>query len=87
MDETACWLKMQSDTTVCSIGERSVPIKTTGHEKDHYTVILTARANDKKLKPYIVFKGKGTRLLKKLKDISGVIVRFNSNGWMNDSLT
>jgi len=87
MDETACWLEMPSDTTVSSIGERSVPIKTTGHEKDHYTVILTARANGKKLKPYIVFKGKGTRLLKKLKDIPGVIVRFSSNGWMNDSLT
>ena len=61
--------------------------KATGHEKDHHTVILTARAIGRKMKPYVVFKGKGTRLLKKLRDVPGVIVRFSPNGWMNDALT
>ena len=87
MDETACWMDMPSDTTVATTGSRSIPLKTTGHEKDHFTVILTAKANGTKLKPYIVFKGKGTRLIKALQQISGVIVRFSSNGWMNDTLT
>ena len=77
MDETACWLDMPSNTTVDA---RSVPLKTTGHEKDNFTVILSALANGKKLKPYIVFKGKGTRLLKELKKIRGVVVRFSVNG-------
>ena len=87
MDETACWMDMPSDTTVDTIGARSIPIKTTGHEKSHYTVILTAKADGTKLKPYIVFKGKGTRLMASLKTIPGVVVRFSKNGWMNDSLT
>ena len=87
MDETACWMDMPSDTTVDSTGARSVPIKTTGHEKDHFTVILTARADGVKLMPYVVFKGKGTRLIKALQNIGGIVVRFSSNGWMNDSLT
>ena len=68
-------------------GARSIPIKTTGHEKDHFTVILTARADGTKLKPYVVFKGKGTRLMKNLQNVPGVIVRFSKNGWMNDELT
>ncbi len=87
MDETACWMDMPSDTTIDFCGARSVSVKTTGHEKNHYTVVLTAKADGTKLKPFIVFKGKGTRLLKDLNTISGIIVRFSSNGWMNDSLT
>ena len=61
--------------------------KTTGHEKDHFRVILMGRADGKKMKPYIVFKGKGTRLIKELQKILDVVVSFSSNGWMNDSLT
>ena len=48
MDETACWFDMVWDTTVHSTGARSVPVKSTGHEKDHYTVVLTARADGTK---------------------------------------
>lgn len=87
MDETACWFDMMSDTTVAETGSRAVPIKTTGHEKDHFTVVLTARADGKKMKPFVVFKGKGTRLIKQLDKIPGVIVRFSTNGWLNDTLT
>ena len=87
MDETACWMDMPSDTTVAVTGARSVPLKTTGHEKNHFTVILTARADGLKMKPFIVFKGKGTRLIKELQKIPGVVIHFSSNGWMNDALT
>ena len=87
MDETACWFDMVSDTTVHSTGACSVPVKSTGHEEDHYTVVLTARADGTKLKPYVVFKGKGTRLIKHLKCINGIVVAFSDNGWMNNSLT
>ena len=87
MDETACWMDMPSDTTVALSGERSVPLKSTGHEKSHFTVVLTARANGTKMKPFVVYKGKGTRLMKELERIPGIIVRFSSNGWMNDVLT
>ena len=87
MDETACWMDMPGDTTIAPTGSRSVPLKTSGHEKDHFTVILTAKANGTKLKPYVVFKGKGTWLIKSLQLIPEIIVRFSSNGWMNDKLT
>lgn len=87
MDETACWMDMPSSTTIDHVGARSISLKTTGHDKDHYTVILTARADGTKLKPYIVFKGKGTRLMKQLQCIPGIIVRFSTNGWMNTELT
>jgi hypothetical protein len=87
MDETACWMDMPADTTVEFRGAQSVSVKTTGHEKNHFTVVLTAKADGTKLKPFIVFKGQGTRLIKDLSTIPGVVVRFSKNGWMNDSLT
>lgn len=86
MDETACWMDMLSDTTVALTGKRSVPLKSTGHEKNHFTVVLTARADGTKMKPFVVFKGKGTQLVKDLQQIPGIVVRLSSNGWMNDSL-
>ena len=62
--KTACWFEMPSDTIVSLLEERSVPVKTTGHEKDHYTVILTARASGKKMKPFVVFKERAHNSLK-----------------------
>ena len=77
---------MPGDTTVHHSGAHSISLKSTGHEKDHFTVVLSARADGTKLKPFVVFKGKGTRLIKELQKIPGVVVRFSANGWMNDSL-
>ena len=87
MDETALWMDIPSDTTVHFTGAWSVSLKTSGYEKDHYTVVLTAKADRSKLKPFIVFKGKGTRLIENLSSIPGLAVRFSANGWLNDSLT
>ena len=74
MDETAYWMDMPGDTTVHHSGARSISLKSTGHEKDHFTVVLSARADGTtcKLKPFVVFKGKGTRLIKELQKIPGV---------------
>ena len=49
---------MPGDTTVNSSGARTVSLKTSGHEKDHYTVVLSAKADGTKLKPFVVFKEK-----------------------------
>ena len=58
MDETAIWADMPGNTTVEKIGATSVPLLTTGHEKERIVVCLSALACGKKLKPFIVFKGK-----------------------------
>ena len=55
-DETACWMDMPSETTVILIAACSVPLKATGHKKDHFTVILTAKVDGTKLKPFVVIR-------------------------------
>ena len=56
-DETPLWLDMPGDTTISRVGERSVSVKTTGHEKSHFTVAFAAMADGRRLKPFVVFKG------------------------------
>ena len=45
MDETLLWLDMPGDHTVARVGERSVSVRATGHDKSRFTVILAAMAD------------------------------------------
>ena len=71
--------------TISRVGERSVPIRTTGHDKGRFTVILAAMASGTKLKPFVVFKG--VRPIPELMRFPRVVVRLSSNAWMNEELT
>ena len=57
MDETPIYLESISKNTIAPIGEKSVYIRTHGGEKTRITVILTIRADGRKLPPFLVFKG------------------------------
>ncbi len=76
---------MPRDSTVACVGERSTPIRTTGHDKARFTVILAAMADGRKLKPFVVFKG--IRPIAELNRFPGVVVRLSKNGWMDEALT
>jgi hypothetical protein len=58
MDETAVWVDMPGNYTVEMVGRKSVPIKTTGKDYHRFTVVLCAMADGRKLKPFVIFKGK-----------------------------
>ncbi|KAK9719950.1 hypothetical protein QE152_g22362 [Popillia japonica] len=85
MDETSVFF-MISNSTVTPPGSKSVPMQWTGHEREHATIILAAKADGTKLKPYIDFK-KLIRELQMLQETNGVIVKRFKNGWMNQDLT
>ena len=88
MDETAVWSDMVSATTVNKTGAKDVPLKSTGREKVRVSVCLTAKADGKKLKPFIVFAGakRETKTLhSEYKNICSVA--SSTNGWMNEELT
>ena len=57
---------------------------TSDHDKGRYTVVLSAMANDRKLKPSIMFKA--VTPVVELPNISGVIVSFIKNSQMNEAL-
>lgn len=56
MDETPVWFDMPTARTVSHKGQKTVLVKTTGHEKTRFTVVLTCLADGTKLKPMVIFK-------------------------------
>ena len=87
MDETSIWSDMVGNAMVETTGTKDVPLKSTGNEKVKVSVCLTAKADGKKLKPFIVFQGAkrgATTLNEEFKNRCAVATY--SNGWMNEEL-
>lgn len=81
MDETPVTFDLPSNTTIDETGARSISIRTTGHEKTNFTVVLSCMADGTKLPPLVIFK------LKKIPRGNfppEVVVRANQTGWMNE---
>ena len=82
MDETSVAFDLPSSYTLEKRGSSTINIKTTGHERSTFTVILGCMANGFKLPPVVIFK---------LKNIprgtfpDGIFVRTNEKGWVNEN--
>ncbi len=85
MDETPVWLEQVANTTIEKKGSKEVPVKSAGHEKVRLTVVLTARADGTKLKPYIIIPRR--RPIKELETLTGIVCAYDNKSWMDDSLT
>ena len=84
MDETPMYFDMPGNTSVDFVGNKTIIIKTTGHEKKHLTVVLACLADETKLKPMVIFK---RTTMPKDKFPSGVLVKVQEKGWMNEGST
>ena len=82
MDETPVWFDMPTSKTVDSVGAKTVLLKTTGHEKTRFTVVLACLADGTKLKPMVIFKQK---TMPKDNFPAGVVVHNHPKGWMDES--
>ncbi len=80
MDKTAVWLHMVSPTTTDTQGAKSVALKTLGYEKSHLTVILAAKADGTKLRPYIVFRWAVSEVKGIQQQISSAVITTSVNG-------
>lgn len=58
MDEVPLTFDIPMNRTIDSKGASSVKIRTTGHEKASFTVVLGCTASGKKLPPMVIFKRK-----------------------------
>uniref|UniRef100_A0A8C5MVE4 HTH CENPB-type domain-containing protein n=1 Tax=Leptobrachium leishanense TaxID=445787 RepID=A0A8C5MVE4_9ANUR len=85
MDETPMTFDLPSNKTVASLGEKTIFLRTTGNEKNHFTVVLSCLANGTKLRPVIIFKRK--TLPKKVKFPPRITVRTHGKGWMDEDGT
>ena len=73
-DDTPTNFDMPLTRTVDTSGKKTFLIKTTGYEKNHFTVVLACIADGNKLPPIIIFKRK---TMPKEEIPSGVIVHVH----------
>lgn len=82
MDEVPLTFDVPSNKSIDVKGTKTVTIKTTGHEKTHYTAVLACCADGTKLPPLLIFKRK-TLPKEKLPD--GVHVIAQHKGWKDEA--
>ena len=83
-DQTPLTFDLPADTTITHKGASTVTIKTTGNEKNRFTVMLACTADGGKLPPYVVFKRK---TMPRLNFPKGIVVQVHPNGWFDDRIT
>jgi hypothetical protein len=55
MDETPVWFDMAGNITVNNKGDKTIHIRTTGNDKNHFTVVLTCSAGKKFFFLYLLY--------------------------------
>ena len=83
-DQTPLTFDIVTNSTVSDRGAKSVPIVSSGHDKERFTVMLACLGDGTKLPLCVVFKRK--TLQKNLNFPKEVVVRCQAKGWMDKPL-
>ena len=86
MDETPAFFDMVPSKSICKTGSKECIVRTSGREKKHVTIVLSTTADGKMLPPMIIFKGKTTKTIEKLRFPDGFIVKTQAKAWMDEEL-
>uniref|UniRef100_A0A674N516 HTH CENPB-type domain-containing protein n=1 Tax=Takifugu rubripes TaxID=31033 RepID=A0A674N516_TAKRU len=83
MDEVPLTFDLPLTRTVNKKGEASVTLKTSGHERTHFTCVLGCTASGMKLSPMVIFK---RITMPKEKLPKNIVVKVKTKGWMVESV-
>ena len=86
-DETSVLLDPVGKKCVEKTGARDVTVQTLGHEKVHITVMLCAKADGRKCKPYVLLKRKRPIPAVAAKFSSLLVLSWAGKVWMDNPLT
>ena len=86
MDETPAFFDMVPSKCISRKGSKECVVRTTGCEKKHLTVVLSATGDGKMLPPMIIFKGKTDKTIKDLDVPVGFVIRTQEKAWMDNEL-
>ena len=84
MDETPVFLDLVPSRVVDRKGKKTINVRTTASEKNRITATLCCTASGKMLPPFVVFKGKTKRGIKKVPVPHGVVCTTQAKGWMDE---
>ena len=84
MDETPAFFDMVPSKCISKKGE--CVVRSSGNEKKHLTVGLSATADGQILTPMIIFKGKTEQAIRNLNISPVFLVKTQKKAWMDDDL-
>jgi len=84
MDETPVYLDLVPNKVVDKRGKKTIQVRTTSSEKNRVTATLCCTAAGKMLPPFVVFKSKTMRPLKKVNVPAGVHATTQVKAWMDE---
>ncbi len=86
-DETPVWVEVDTPTTIERTGSSEVSVRTFGGGKTRVSVMLTARADGKKLKPMVVLKRKKPLPELEQEFRRDLLISYQSKGWFDQKMT
>ena len=75
-----CFFDFPANRTVEERGAKTVNVRTTDHEKTHFSTVLVCMTDGTKLTPMVIFKQK---TMPKNAFLSGLIVHVHDEDWMD----
>ena len=75
------YFDMPGNSKVDMVGSKTATVRTSEHEKQHFTVVLACQADGKKLNPMVIFKRKN---LSKKNFKSDIVVQVYPKCWTLD---
>ncbi len=87
MDETVIGFDIVYSNRGDPPHERCEALKTRNHKESHLTVVLAAKADGTKLRPYIIFRGAVDEVRTMQQQITSAVITTSANGLMTDALT
>ena len=84
MDETPVFLDLVPNRVVDRKGKKTITVRTTASEKNRITATLCCSASGKMLPPFVVFKGKTKRGIRKVPVPHDVVCTTQVKGWMDE---
>ena len=82
MDETDVYLEDPRRTTIDSVGSKYVLLYTTSFAPMRITVVLAVKADESKVSPLVILKGKEIFIERK----HGIWIVYQSKAWVNQEL-
>lgn len=86
MDETPAFFDMVPTKCITLKGKKECVVRSSGSEKKHLTVVLSATGDGEMLPPMVIFKGKTDKTIRDLEIPPGFVVKTQSKAWVDDGL-
>ena len=84
MDGTTAFFDMIPAKSTGKTRSKEGVVRTSGCEKKHVTIVLSATADGKMLAPIVIFQGTTEKIIQKSRIPEGFVIKTQEKAWMDE---